>query len=435
MSARDDSLAQPQSGRLNGWKEISHHLGKSVRTVQRWEREYGLPILRIGKEGGEIIFAFRDELDRWSRESGPQKESPPVNPEPVNPQSLLRPIAAALLALVLVAVTAGFALRFSSMQPTSAVVEGRELVARDARKNAVWAKPLDFEPASNNYDNVDLTHGMRRVFVTDLDRDGFNEVVLGVVTVGKNEPQGVRVFNHDGSLKFTVTPDSRVTFGSQQFSGPWIVYRLFLSDNPDGSRSLWISFIHGLWFPSLLIEVDSSGNIKSEYWSNGYIQSVNLAVRAGKHVVLVGATHNDTLGASLAIFDYGNVTGSAPASQMRYQCQTCKPGSPLHFVIFPHRCIATALNGQATVTEAWIDKDDVIHALVSEGPSANDSSFPAGVWYELDRDLSVRTATFTAGTALVHHDLEAQGRIEHQFTPGDPRHGLAAGVELAAVWR
>jgi len=59
------NLVEPEAGRLNGWKDIARHLGKGTRTVQRWEKLYGLPVHRIGREGGEIVFAFRDEIDRW----------------------------------------------------------------------------------------------------------------------------------------------------------------------------------------------------------------------------------------------------------------------------------------------------------------------------------------------------------------------------------
>lgn len=53
-------------GRLNGWKDISAALKRSVRTVQRWERDYGLPVHRQGPDG-ELIFAYREELDAWVR--------------------------------------------------------------------------------------------------------------------------------------------------------------------------------------------------------------------------------------------------------------------------------------------------------------------------------------------------------------------------------
>ena len=50
---------------LSGWKEIAVHLGKGVRTVQRYERKLGLPIRRpSGKSIGSVI-ATVAELDAW----------------------------------------------------------------------------------------------------------------------------------------------------------------------------------------------------------------------------------------------------------------------------------------------------------------------------------------------------------------------------------
>jgi len=50
---------------LNSWKEIAAYLGRGVRTVQRWERELGLPVRRPrGKERSAVI-ALTPDLDRW----------------------------------------------------------------------------------------------------------------------------------------------------------------------------------------------------------------------------------------------------------------------------------------------------------------------------------------------------------------------------------
>jgi len=50
---------------LNGWKEIANYLGKGVRTLQRYEREFGLPIRRpAGKPIGSVI-ATKAEIDAW----------------------------------------------------------------------------------------------------------------------------------------------------------------------------------------------------------------------------------------------------------------------------------------------------------------------------------------------------------------------------------
>jgi hypothetical protein len=49
---------------LNGWKEISNHLQRGVRTVQRWER-LGLPIMRITKGVRSPVIARTEDLDQW----------------------------------------------------------------------------------------------------------------------------------------------------------------------------------------------------------------------------------------------------------------------------------------------------------------------------------------------------------------------------------
>lgn len=50
---------------LNGWKEIADYLGKGVRTVQRYERELGLPLHRPAGKATGAVFANKRDLDRW----------------------------------------------------------------------------------------------------------------------------------------------------------------------------------------------------------------------------------------------------------------------------------------------------------------------------------------------------------------------------------
>src|ERR1043165_6676804 len=51
--------------RLNSWKEIATYLGRGVRTVQRWEREEGLPVHRLIHEKRGNVYARREELAAW----------------------------------------------------------------------------------------------------------------------------------------------------------------------------------------------------------------------------------------------------------------------------------------------------------------------------------------------------------------------------------
>jgi len=60
---------------LSGWKDIARHLGKGVRTVQRYERELGLPVRRpSGNRSGSVV-ATKPDLDSWLRSSATGQES------------------------------------------------------------------------------------------------------------------------------------------------------------------------------------------------------------------------------------------------------------------------------------------------------------------------------------------------------------------------
>lgn len=60
---RDKKSQTPEV--LSGWKSIARHLGMGVRTVQRYERQMGLPIRRpAGKMRGAVL-ATKSELDAW----------------------------------------------------------------------------------------------------------------------------------------------------------------------------------------------------------------------------------------------------------------------------------------------------------------------------------------------------------------------------------
>ncbi len=54
---------------LNSWKEIANYLGRGVRTVQRWERDLGLPVHRPKGKDRSAVLAFPQELDNWLRQT------------------------------------------------------------------------------------------------------------------------------------------------------------------------------------------------------------------------------------------------------------------------------------------------------------------------------------------------------------------------------
>jgi tetratricopeptide (TPR) repeat protein len=71
---------------LNGWKEIAGYLGRDRRTVERWEKQRGLPVRRVPGAGRASVYALISELDEWLANSNiteasladTEQESPPA---------------------------------------------------------------------------------------------------------------------------------------------------------------------------------------------------------------------------------------------------------------------------------------------------------------------------------------------------------------------
>jgi hypothetical protein len=53
---------KPSQQVLNSWKEISSYLNRGVRTVQRWEHQFGLPVRHLGKGKRGPVYAFVTDL-------------------------------------------------------------------------------------------------------------------------------------------------------------------------------------------------------------------------------------------------------------------------------------------------------------------------------------------------------------------------------------
>ena len=60
---------------LHSWKEIAAHVGMGLRTVQRYERLFGMPVRRHAGSRS-AVFAFAGELDAWMKSARLMAKSP-----------------------------------------------------------------------------------------------------------------------------------------------------------------------------------------------------------------------------------------------------------------------------------------------------------------------------------------------------------------------
>lgn len=432
--------AQPPLGaRLTGWKDIAVYLDRGVRTAQRWERDFGLPVRRIGREGAESVFAFTTEIDRWLESSsaakakgqpagdadrengsgnGHQPERGIVTPPAAQPVHRHQPRALWLLVLALVLLGAFVAWReWSAPGPHAAGppadwrVEADTLVVVDAEGRTVWTKALDFAIDEAYY--ATQPKGVMGG-VVDLDKDGKREVLFVATSAdGAWDHARLYLFNEDGTLRWEYQHHGIVTFGTTTLGGPWVVHRVFVTEDPDnpGTLALWVASRDPAVFPSLLRRLDvSTGQASGLYWSNGWINTVALWRSPSGPRLLVGGVSNDQKAPSLAVLDANRLHARAPAGHDMYRCMTCSQIDPEAFVVFPKPRRFEASPGSGMVLRFDTGSATTpVTAVVTYAVSP--TGILADAIVRLDTDLRPLSVEFADGYASVYDQLVRAGRI------------------------
>ncbi len=450
--------------RLNGWKEIANHLGKGVRTVQRWEKVYGLPIHRLGGDGGEIVYAYRHEVDAWlvaserARSGDARAKTPPTDAEdqhpgddvrppdleatqdatravpaaidappsrPRAPAPSLLPAASVLIAIVLAAL-GWMSLTRTNQRPATAAgydlvaswrFEGDRLLVLDGEGRVSWTYPVDpmvtagwIRPARAGW--------LGPVAIVDLDGDGPREVLL---SVPHSWPRGrwLVCLNADGTTRWTREPADRQRFGEEWYAGPWHSDDFRVSPRPDGTSVVWATFHHHLLFPSVLEQIAPDGRVLSRFWSNGYVSSLSEATWQGREVLLVGAANNEHKGSALAILDRADANGNAPASTAKYRCETCPGADPPGFVVLPPSPVGRVHGETASVAQAWANDDgELVVAMLDQGRAAGETGM---VFFTLDELLRPRRVEVAASYSRLHDALFRDGLLDRPYSPAEER--------------
>lgn len=429
MSPSPDTPEPPEPDRLNGWKDIAGYLDKSVRTVQRWEGELGLPVQRLRHNSGETIWASKRELDAWlqgrsdvahrSAETDTNQEPPP-QPQavPVPGPRRLTPVlvAGGLLTLLLIGFSAWSRPSLAAPQPARAALSDGSLHIFDHAGRLLFSKSIPFMK-KDDFGGPINGKPDRWVDFVDLESDGSVEVLFKAMSQEFHPDTALIAFNADGTERFRIRPQNRVVFGDKEYSGPWRPHGVYVGDRPGGERVLFLVFIGPLEFPSLLLEVDRAGRIESEYWSNGYIESVAFRHWNEGPALFVGASYNEAKSSSLAVFRSGHPSGSAPASLAKYRCGSCATGGPDEFLVFPRRSMARTLDRGAAVQELRIEQNGSVHVSTGEAMRGPDGRLYYEAWYQFDRGLNLTGALLPDGFNAGYEMHLRAGRLTQPLGP------------------
>ena len=267
------------NGRLDGWKEVAAHLGRGVRTAQRWERELGLPVRRLGTGGAEVVYALKDELDAWllrqSRLPGAQQPQEQTgSAHAAEPRRLRAWLGPAGLVFGLGLIGAWMMLRTTrpaqsspSAEPAELEVVGNSLNALGVNHELRWSHrfevPLtDFDPKVEA-GRINLK---RLSAVGDFRGTGHNDVLLA-----RNADLDPLMYWFDsaGRLVRTHRIEADVSFGRQRCTSIRFSH-LFTKADRSEPRVFWIAGHElGGSYPAVLQSLDASGRVRSEYLERG----------------------------------------------------------------------------------------------------------------------------------------------------------------------
>jgi hypothetical protein len=450
-----------RNGRLDGWKDIAAYVGRGVRTAQRWERELGLPIHRLRTGSGEVVYAERAEIDAWlvkqsddnlargdggrdangqngNGRNGNGKDANGADGNGIDANSRddgvrggasasgwrWRAMAGVAGAIALAALAvAGWALSGRSSpgdagiataltpalpQPVSLAPSTDTLIAFGADGRQVWQYP--FKAPLVEY-NPQRPAAFRQAWdIQDIEGDGSSEAIFA--RASPSDPR-VYCFNSDGSVRFDVSIDTPVRFG-EYACPPVMLTHVFREQRPDFPGTFLVAGHHPLHFPAVLRRLDAQGHTAGEYWSNGYILLVTSVEIDGRWATLVGGAHNETGGASLAVF-FGNIEGSAPATRTEYACDGCPAGAPDIFLVFPRSRQQGQLRENAFVNNVSVVGPDRLSVGVVNAGTPDSAQHCCGYsYYTLDRDFRV-VATELGGS---YWPLQRALEAEHRVTAG-----------------
>jgi len=447
-TSQDDRRAGAQ---LNGWKEIAAFFGKGVRTVQRWEREMGLPVRRLPGPRGEIVFALPSELHAWRQklEQGNRNGEDPkledgsapspaasaggVEPAPPAPSPSVRfrsgrylVRALALVALVGVAAFVGRLTNNGSRSPHRAPapapatgevrgpatgeVRGNTLVALDERGAPLWSHRFDAPLAAPYASPWSAGHLSR---IADIDRDGRAETLFFAIHQSPQE-SAFYCFESDGRIRFKRTLADRHTYGKEVFAGPWVAHRLLTHEPTLRSGEIWIAWTHGIEFPSVVQRLDAKGTLLNEFWNDGYISTFVPVERGPRRLLLVGGTNNEHKTAFLAVIDR-RFTGFSPALNDKYACKDCEGAHPERYLVFPRLDVAVVQEYLPWTLR--IEPDEAGQTMIGVSQSAD----PGAVYYRFDSDFNLIRSEIGPEYAALHRQLEAQRLLLRPFGPADER--------------
>lgn len=435
--------------RLDSWKEIASYLKREIRTVQRWEESEALPIHRHLHRKQGSVYAFKSELDSWWKNHAPPNGNPPDPADPGTELTLVDVIPCADTSSLVVrdpAPSDDSALHVLSAPPPVSLGRTRSLFTpRIAIYSALalvitiaivfLARRIWWDPAAHRLADVALSDGRLIALHADgtiawdyfFSRAPFlkkasmivpekicgsgTPSILAAIDWGGEDDDEVECFAPSGTRKWSFKLSDAFQFGSERFGPPWHFSNWGMVPHAGGPE-IALAFHHDLWWPGVVVFLDSRGEATHRFVNSGWILQVRSEETSNGTVVLASGVTNSRNAAFIAVLDPNSPDGTSPEDPgSQFECKNCPSGHPLKYWVFPRSEVSVASG--APDDESGIQEiggDIILRTYETQlgGPYR-----PAEAVYKVSRRLEILSATYGDAYWDVHRQLEVSRVITH----------------------
>ncbi|MGD2085483.1 MAG: hypothetical protein PVH61_04785 [Candidatus Aminicenantes bacterium] len=363
--------------KLDTWQEIANYLDCDIRTCQRNEKEFGLPVYRQKGKKKSRVHAFKNELDEWLEKNSEKiadvkNDSLKENATVIENNSLQEKETVIEdkssqgieilqeknnrfleyyigIPIVLIAIIVFFILiNQKTSQPADFRIVNSKLIVLDEKGNELWRYDTGIENLANEklyrdhyqFKRIDGKNEFNQfpfIIIKDVNKDGSNEVLFSTQTQDEIGEGLLCFFDFRGKILWSFQGGRQLTYGEKVYSDYRIQGMEVCDMDNDGNFRIIVISIHRPMFPTQLVVLDLQGNIIGEYWNSGHFNDLHFKDLNGdgrKEIIAAGMNNEYDKGC-VVVFDSRDVRGGSPQKEPYYKCNELKPGSEKYYILFP----------------------------------------------------------------------------------------------------
>jgi hypothetical protein len=158
----------------------------------------------------------------------------------------------------------------------------------------------------------------------------------------------------------------------------------------------------------MVVKIDSSANTTRHFVNYGHLNRLTELQVPGGPYLLAGGINNESDDAALAVLEEGKPSGRSPQTGALSDCDSCPPGQPYRYFLFPRSEVIRVTGPPYNGVEDIAVMGSQIQVMTSEGREP-------GRWavYDLSAGLVPQSVFFSDHYWFAHEKLSAEGKIKH----------------------